>query len=254
MTRSRRWQLSLFIGTLLVLLVFSACNGDDNGDSSDNNDSTSNEAVDVNPSVSPTEAVTQLPPENPSIIPTITPIPSLTLTPTLPYESWRVAGEWSINFRYTVTNGGPFVDVDEWIYSGSASIFIEESGNVTGSGILYPSPTDEACNVTALDSDGYPFSVTGILNFDGERILMDITMDANDYFAVENYTVLCPDYLEPLEVQNNFIWPMLGQIERLTYTFWLDESSFEINFAEDLGQRTNRVLVGMLNGEILLQR
>jgi hypothetical protein len=245
----------LIIGILLILTILAACGGgDDNGDSTDNNaeDTTDQSVLETTPDTDTPEAETLA--ATPEVVSTAVPTVGPTLTPTLSFQSWRVAGDWSINFRYVITNGGPFSEVDEWVYSGQAAILIEEGGNVTGDGLLYPIPFDEMCIVSTQDGEGYPFTVSGTLYSDGEHILMDIVMSVVDYFEVEDYTLLCPDYLEPRSIQNNFIWPALSQINRLTYTFWLDEGSFEIEFSEDLGLRTNRVLLGILNGELLLQR
>lgn len=183
-----------------------------------------------------------------------TPVPGPSPTATLNFPVWQYASTWALNLRYEITAGGPFLEVDQWIYSGQVVLRVLEDGSASGSGVLYPAPLDTLCTVTPNDSEGYAFTMSGGLRYDGEKVWLDIEMLPTDYFYIENYTVLCPDYNEPRQVANNYLWPMLGQVEALHYTFPLDRNSFNLVHNEDLNARTNGVLRGALHYELLLQR
>jgi hypothetical protein len=83
---------------------------------------------------------------------------------------------------------------------------------------------------------------------------MDIRLLPEDYLAQETYRMVCLDDAESGEFSQNLLWPMLSQIERLSYSFPLDNPIYTLTFAENLAQRTNNVLQGMLNAELILQR
>ncbi len=236
----RLWQLSLLLFTILVVV---ACKG--------SNDQVQQNTVIVPSTPSPTAA------RPPTRIIQRTPSPTLPpmLTPTLNFPVWRYASEWALNLHYAVTGGGLYLRVDHWVYSGTALIEIAEDGRATGRGTLWPSPYDEQCVVTPLAvGAGFGFAVEGTLVFDGARILLEIEVIPDDYEAIEEYQVECPNNPQPRHVTGSYLWPLLYQTGSLHYTFWVEENHQTLTYDEDLAARTNSVLRGTLHAEVSLQR
>ncbi|NDJ84392.1 MAG: hypothetical protein GYB66_00765 [Chloroflexi bacterium] len=250
------------VGLLVVLVVVVGCGNSDSGDGDSEareGDSSGevNQTPTSEPSLTPPGTDTAVAGDGAptaSVSAAVTSDVPLVPTATLPYDPWRYAGDWGLNLRFEITGGGPFGEVDTWVYSGQATIRVTEDGNATGSGRIYTSPLDERCLVETFDSEGYGFTVTGSLAYDGERLWLEIELVPDDYFVIENYVVTCPDYTEARQISENYLWPMLGQIEKLEYRFWMDDSQHEIEFNEDLTARTNRVFRGAINGHLLLTR
>lgn len=186
--------------------------------------------------------------------PTLAPSP----TPSLPYPVALYAGEWVLNLRYEITGiGGPDPTVDEWVYTGSAPFIITEYGEVSGSGILWPTPDDAQCIVSFLDYEtGLPFAVEGQLRLEGQQVVLDVELNpGNGFFFVETYNILCPDDIDgPRQVSSNYFWPMLSQIDAMTYTFSVETGQDVRTIDMDLAERTQSSLRGQFHAELILRR
>ncbi len=226
--------------TILLLIGLAGCKekkSDDGGDVS---------GVQVASPVPPT------PQQVITVVVTRTPAPMVTpsLTPTLNFPAYRVAGTWYLYIRFDLNNTAI---VQQLGYSANATLEVTDYAVVTGSGMLMPVPFDPACEIRSLDAEGLSFTMAGSLRPDGERILMDVEIIPTNYSAVENYEVRCPDFNGEFRTitQPNFLWPVLSQTERMKYTFDLTQASYTVTFTEDIAARTGNVIKGLLSAELI---
>lgn len=240
------WRFGMVV--FLVVLGISAC-GDEKTESDQSVSApTMTDAVE-SPTIPVIEPVISLEPEA-----TNSPVPFPTATATLNFQIEEFASSWALGLRYEIVNGGLFLEVDEWIYSGQAILTVQDNGVVDGQGVLYPAPLDALCTVTTANSEGLPFSITGSFQSDGTSVWLDMRVVPQDYFIMENYTILCPHYNEPRLIAENYFWPMLGQIDALRYTLPMAQGQGGLDYHENLSARTNDVLRGDLHIELMLQR
>lgn len=185
---------------------------------------------------------------------TPTAIPQSTVTPTPLPEIQQVAGEKSLALRYTVTQGGIDNRVDTWVYTGRVTLKVQTDGSVSGSGILWPAPSDPVCQVTPLGSDAnYAFDVQGQVTYDGSRVRLRVDLLPSTTGLVEPFRIQCTEDVSAAElVQADFLWPMLRQAEALSYTLYPDELVSTVRYTEDLAERSGGTLTGMLAIEVQL--
>lgn len=185
---------------------------------------------------------------------TETPPPQPTPTPTALPEIQQAAGEKSLALRYTVTQGGPDAKVDEWIYTGRVTIAVQLNGTASGSGVLWPSAIDPDCVVIPRGTEAdYAFDVQGQVEYDGSRLRLKIELMPHNPDAEEVFHIQCVG--EPEEgylVELNYLWPVLSQVEALSYTVFLDEIVSTLRYSEDVGTRTSGAFNGMLQIEAQL--
>ncbi|MBI5929269.1 MAG: hypothetical protein HY862_08170 [Chloroflexi bacterium] len=240
--RYQRLAMSLVMALLLLGLV--ACKKDKTNDGDDVS------GVQVAPAIIGTN--TPQPPQVVTVVVTRTPIPQITpsLTPTLDFPAYKVAGTWSLYVRFDINDEGL---VKQLGYSANATLNVTDYGVVTGNGMLMPTPSDPVCEIHPLGGEGFSFDIQGILRPDGERILMDIELIPTSYSATENYEVRCPEDAPDFRTvsQPNLIWPILSQTQRTKFTFDLTQPSYTVTFTEDIAARTDNVIKGMLAGELI---
>ncbi len=206
----------------------------------------------------PAPAPTALPPTQPVqaptaaiVIVTLPPPPEATPTQSAPQlDASLYAGDWQLGLRFQF-EGGAVMEVIRFV--GGVTVHVADDGAVTGRGSLTTAVEHEGCEASILDDGQIPVTLEGALRESGDGMDLQFSLRPDDINRVEHYRLACATFTEPVEFEQQTLWPALAALNAQPYTLPLQPGA-SLTTTSDLSTMTNQALQGTLSTTIRLNR
>lgn len=204
------------------------------------------------------EAPTQPPPPPPTNAPpatvliTLTPRPTEgpTPTPTLEFDIFPYEGDWVVNFRYEFNGGDPIQQIR---FLGAIPVTIASNGQVFGEGSWITAVQHEGCVAVIGDDGEIPVTVEGQVRQGEAGMEIEVVATPDDPERIEHYRLSCPGFTEPLDIEDQLLWPTLELLQGQPYVLSLDTNT-PIETTQDLSGPTNQQRQGTLTTQVRVHR
>jgi hypothetical protein len=237
----------LFLSCLGLLVLLSACNGEEATPPPPQPNTAINQAQAAD---SPTPAPTRLV--------TLTPRPSATFTPapTLDEALFQYEGTWGLLLRYDISESEALGNLS---YSTLASITVSFDGFVSGNGSFTPTFQSPTCSVQVANIEALQYRIDGRLERASDGVYMTLNVILENPEVAESYKRFCADPLDRTKqtessIEGAILASLLQNGDQLTYRFNLDVGVISQTFTGDLSSLTNRQFDGQIQGQLQFSR
>jgi hypothetical protein len=185
-----------------------------------------------------------------TVIITLTPHaePTGTATPDLQIEAF--VGRWQLYFRYQF-DGGAIIRQTRFL--GGVTVQIGGDGSVFGQGSLTTAVQHEGCDAVVTDDGEIRVSVEGQVRRVEGGLELVFRLIPEDPERVEHYRLRCPDFTEPVEIEQQTLWPSLEALGVQPYVMPLQIGA-AIQRTDDVSGPTRQRIQGTLTTEIRLSQ
>jgi hypothetical protein len=187
------------------------------------------------------------------VIITATPRPTITPTPapTLPYNPKDYEGTWSLLINYQIYNGDYWADVR---YNGGVALTVTATGEISGTGIFYPTLQQPPCPSFVNGTTGLPMKVTGNLDADADgKVIGRLQIVPDNPKAIQEFILSCTDPGQGRGLRRALLWPALEATDQLNLTLPFAPATVRTSL-RSLSTASGGRLYGTLLAEIRLNR
>lgn len=202
------------------------------------------------PPPEPTAVPPTLPPATAAvIIVTRPPLPTEEPTARVSFDISPYLGTWDLNFRYQF-DGGPVIQQIRFV--GGFTLRINQDATVSGQGSLTTAVFHEGCAASVVGDGTIQATFDGQLRSGPNGPELVFSLQPQDYNRREHYLLNCGTFTEPLDFEQQTLWPALQALHAQPYTLALEPGA-SLNQTDSLNGLGGD-LQGTLTTQIRLMR
>jgi hypothetical protein len=153
------------------------------------------------------------------IIVTRPPLPTEVPTPRVSFDISPYLGTWDLSLRYQF-DGGPVIQQIRFV--GGFTLRINQDGTVDGQGSLTTAVYHEGCAANVVGDGTIQAAFEGQLQAGPSGPELVFSLQPPDFNRRERYLLNCGTFTEPLEFEQQTLWPALLALRAQPYTLALE--------------------------------